>query len=99
MTDWRRTFTECWTEIKWLKTFGQVNKEACRKIVKKFMKNYFQFKDNSLDKQLTVYYEKKNFVECDKLRKLTRDVLCFYSLAFKEGNLRETIRYLETKNS
>jgi hypothetical protein len=22
MTDWKRTFTEVWTEIKWLKTFG-----------------------------------------------------------------------------
>jgi len=50
MTDWGRSFTQVWTEIKWLKTFGQVNKEACRKIVKKFMKNYFQLKDNSLDK-------------------------------------------------
>jgi hypothetical protein len=41
MTDWGRCFILIWTEIKWLKTFGQINKEASRKIVKKFMKNYF----------------------------------------------------------
>jgi hypothetical protein len=61
MTDWGRTIQEIWSKIKWLRTYSTINKEAMRKITKKFMKNYFKLKDNTIDKQLNKWYDSKEF--------------------------------------
>jgi hypothetical protein len=55
MTNWARIFEDIYMKIKWLKTYSCINHVAAFKIIKKFSKNYFKLKDNTLDKQLKQY--------------------------------------------
>ena len=52
MVNWKRVFEQIWQQIRWLISYGQINELALRKIMKKFAKNFFMIKDNTLNKKL-----------------------------------------------
>ena len=53
MINWKRVFEQIWQQIRWLISYGQINELALRKIMKKFIKNYFLIKDNTINKKLS----------------------------------------------
>ena len=53
-TDWTRAFKIHAQLIKWINAFGIINEIAATKILKKFMKNHFEIKDNVIDKMIEV---------------------------------------------
>jgi len=53
MINWKRVFEQIWQQIRWLISYGQINELALRKIMKKFVKNFFLIKDNTIDKKLS----------------------------------------------
>ena len=61
MVNWKRVFENIWTQIKWLNSFSHINELALRKILKKFMKNFFAIKDNTLNKKLGDIIDSKTF--------------------------------------
>ena len=69
------------------------------KVLSKFMDSYFVLSDNSLDKQLTSYFLEKEFSQQKKIQILQRDLIVFYALAFKSGNMKKTIQTLEHNNT
>jgi len=52
MVNWKRVFEQIWGQIRWLISYGQINELALKKILKKFVKNYFAIKDNTIQKKL-----------------------------------------------
>ena len=53
MVNWKRVFEQIWMHIRWLNSYGHINELALRKILKKFVKNYFAIKDNTINQKLT----------------------------------------------
>ena len=45
--------------MKWLNAYSQINYIAANKILKKFMKEYFEIKDNVIDKKLKAFVDAK----------------------------------------
>jgi len=62
-TNWRRVFMEMYTQLKWLNAYAVINELAMQKIVKKFMKEHFDLKDNVIDKNLTAFIKSKEFAK------------------------------------
>jgi hypothetical protein len=60
-TNWRRAFTNLYTHLKWLNAYAKINNIALLKIQKKFMKTFFQLKDNVLDKKLAIVINSQTF--------------------------------------
>ena len=87
MTNWSRIFENLYIKIKWLKTFSSINHVATYKILKKFMKNYFRVKDNTLQLQLKQYIATLPFRHSRELAILTRDLIIFYARAFTDDNI------------
>ena len=52
MVNWKRVFEQVWMQIRWLISYGQINELALRKIYKKFHKNFFALKDNTMNKKI-----------------------------------------------
>ena len=52
MVNWKRVFEHIWTQIRWLNSYCHINELALRKIMKKFAKNFFAIKDNTVNKKL-----------------------------------------------
>ena len=48
MTNWKRVFEHIWSQIRWLNSYAHINELALRKIMKKFVKNFFDSKDNAV---------------------------------------------------
>ena len=61
MTNWKRVFEQIWQQIRWLISYGQINELALRKIMKKFVKNFFVIKDNTINKKLLTVVEEMSF--------------------------------------
>ena len=53
MINWKRVFEQIWQQIRWMISYGQINELALRKIMKKFIKNHFAIKDNTINKKLS----------------------------------------------
>lgn len=68
MINWQRVFESIWMQIRWLKSYDQINELALRKILKKFMKNFFLIKDNTIKKKLESILESKEFKKKDNGR-------------------------------
>jgi hypothetical protein len=60
-TNWRRALTILYTHLKWLNAYSKINYVALFKIQKKFMKTFFQLKDNVLDKKLAIVINSQTF--------------------------------------
>jgi len=54
---------EMYTQLKWLNAYAVINELAMQKIVKKFMKEHFDLKDNVIDKNLTAFIKSKEFAK------------------------------------
>ena len=61
MINWKRVFENIWTQIRWLNSFCHINELALRKSLKKFMKNFFVIKDNTLNQKLSDIINAKQF--------------------------------------
>ena len=48
-------------QLKWLNAFAVINELAMQKILKKFVKEHFDLKDNVIDKNLTEFIKSKSF--------------------------------------
>ena len=53
MVNWKRVFEQIWQQIRWLISYGQINELAFKKILKKFTKNFFAIKDNTIKARLS----------------------------------------------
>ena len=100
MVNWKRVFEQIWQQIRWLISYGQINELALRKIMKKFVKNYFLIKDNTITKKLSEIIDEQNFkMEEGKmtreLRILSDDLLTFYADCFCKGNIRQAKSQLD----
>lgn len=60
-TNWKRGFLDLYKHLKWLNAFAQINELAAQKILKKFMKEHFEQKDNIIDKNVTDFIKSKRF--------------------------------------
>ena len=61
MVNWKRVFEHIWTQIRWLNSYCHINELALRKIMKKFAKNFFAIKDNTVNKKLIDIINSKTF--------------------------------------
>ena len=61
MTNWQRNFEHIWMQIRWLNSYGHMNKVALTKILKKFVKNFFENKETPIKKKLSNIVTSKNF--------------------------------------
>lgn len=60
-TNWRRVFSNIYQDLKWLNAYALINHIALQKILKKFMKENFEQKDNVVDKTILSYINSKQF--------------------------------------
>ena len=102
MVNWKRVFEQIWHQIRWLISYGQINELALRKIMKKFVKNFFLIKDNTIDKKLSQIIDQMTFkIEDGKMTRelqiLSNDVLNFYADCFCKGNLRQAQHQLNAQ--
>ena len=72
MTDWKRIFEKIWRETRWLISYGEINELALRNVSKKFVNNFFQIKDNTIQKKLTHILDKMCFGTVEV--KITREL-------------------------
>lgn len=91
MVNWKRVFEHIWQQIRWLISYGQINELALRKIMKKFVKNFFMIKDNTLTKKLSQVINDSAFKMeegkmTEELGLLSDNVLEFYADCFCKGN-------------
>ena len=87
MINWKRVFENIWTQIRWLNSFCHINELALRKILKKFMKNFFAQKDNTINQKLVDIINAKKFKTPEgkmgrELQILSDDLLKFYADCF-----------------
>ena len=72
MINWKRVFEHIWMQIRWLNSFAHINELACRKILKKFTKNFFEDKNSPIKAELSAFIKKRTFHSsegkmCDEL--------------------------------
>jgi signal transduction protein with GAF and PtsI domain len=65
MVNWKRVFENLWHQIRWLSSYGSINELALRKIMKKFVKNFFEIKDNTLTRKLGQMIDNSKFKQID----------------------------------
>ena len=99
MTNWSRVFENQFQRIKWLKTYASINHVATFKILKKFMKNYFNIKENTLALRVKQNILSQPFLANKDLAMLTRDLILFYSKAFTRDNIPLARRVLNRHSS
>ena len=92
MSSWRRVFEQIWMQIRWLNSYGHINELGLRKIMKKFAKNFFAIKDNTINKKLSEIIQSKTFQVAEgkmgeELQILSNDLLRFYADCFCKGSV------------
>ena len=65
--------------LKWLNAFALINHIAMQKILKKFVKTFFDVKDNVIDKGITQYIAMKQMIHREDLANLIEDLKKFYA--------------------
>ena len=101
MVNWKRVFEHIWTQIRWLNSYCHINELALRKIMKKFAKNFFAIKDNTVKKKLIDIINSKTFKTPEnkmepQLQILSDDLLRFYADCFCKGNTSAARRELDS---
>ena len=102
MVNWKRVFEQIWQQIRWLISYGQINELALRKIMKKFVKNYFVLKDNTINKKLgeeinNMSFKMEEGQMTHELKILSDDLLTFYADVFCKGNLKQAKAQLDAQ--
>ena len=88
MINWQRVFESIWMQQRWLQSYTEINELALKKILKKFVKNHFLIKDNTIKKKLEQIVESKQFKRKEELQStkdlkmLSDGVLTFYADMF-----------------
>lgn len=59
MVNWKRVFEQIWQQIRWLMSYGQINELALKKILKKYTKNFFAIKENTIRTRICQIIESK----------------------------------------
>jgi hypothetical protein len=105
MTNWQQRFEQIWMQTRWLRSYAEINELALKKILKKFVKNFFLIKDNTLNKRLTQIIEQKQFKRLAN-HKSSRDIkiLCdsiitFYGDIFTNSNRLKAKQKLNAQNN
>ena len=101
MINWKRVFEHIWTQIRWLNSYSHINELALRKIMKKFVKNFFAIKDNTVNQKLGDIINSKTFKTPDgkmepQLQILSDDLLRFYADCFCKGNTSSARQELDS---
>eukprot|EP00347_Sterkiella_histriomuscorum_P004047 403361947 len=96
-TNWQRAFTNVYTHFKWLNSFTQINFIALQKQLQKFVKTFFQFPDNIIDKKLLAYLENKSFVNQKDVNKQLKKIIRLYQTCFTDGSKKKAMYSLEKK--
>ena len=102
MVNWKRVFEHIWTQIRWLNSYCHINELALRKIMKKFAKNFFAIKDNTVNKKLIDIINSKSFKTPEnkmepQLQILSDDLLRFYADCFCKGNTSAARQELDSQ--
>ena len=69
-----------------------------QKILKKFVKEHFELKDNVIDKNLLAFINRKDFSHRNQLQYVIQDLRFFYANNFTEGNDTAARQTLEKFN-
>jgi hypothetical protein len=69
------------------------------KILKKFMKEHFELKDNVIDKNLTSFIKSKEFCKRKNLHFAIDDMFTFFAIHFTAGNKDKSKKLLEAHGS
>ena len=72
-----------------------INHVAMQKILKKFVKEHFEFKDNIIEKTLVQYINKKPFSSRGDIQYLIQDLKLFYADSFTGGDETKAKNILE----
>ena len=78
-TNWRRVFINIYQHLKWLNSYAVINELAMQKILKKFVKEHFEVKDNIIDKNLTDLIKSKHYSQRTQLHFAIDDIMTFFS--------------------
>jgi hypothetical protein len=85
--------------IKWLNAFAIINEIAAHKILKKFMKEHFNVKDNIVDKIVKKMLEDFQFVKRTNIQPVSKDIKTVYAKLFHKDNLKAASQDLEGQTS
>jgi len=85
--------------LKWLNAFAIINEIAANKILKKFMKEHFQLKDNTLDKNVLELLKNMEFCSRRNISPLMQDYKVVYSKFFTDSNLKKAKNALDGETS
>ena len=93
-------------KIRWLNSYGHINDLALRKILKKFVKNFFEEKGEKTNVRnaLTQIINAKTFKSTDdemndELKILSHDMLKFYADCFCKGNIHKASQALNRRQT
>ena len=99
-TNWQRVFIDIYQQLKWLNSFATINELAVKKILKKFIKEHFELKDNVLNNFVNMDLEQMQFSKKKSLHFAIDDMLQFIATHFTRSGLRnEARKLLETHNA
>jgi len=98
-TNWRRVFIELYQHMKWLNAYSVINEIAMQKILKKFVKEHFEIKDNVIDKNLTEFIKSRQFFHRKQLHFLIDDLFSFFAHHFTDDNKLKSKKVLEQHNT
>jgi hypothetical protein len=87
---------DMYTQMKWLNAFAVINELAMQKILKKFIKEHFEIKDNLIDKNLTEFIKSKDFANRSTLHYAIDDMFTFFAMHFTGNNKLKSKRMLES---
>ena len=104
MTNWKRVFIQIWGQIRWPQSYGSINEIALKKILKKFKKNFFAVKDNTINKKLEQIIDGKKFkmkedMSDSDLAILSENLLQFYADMFHKSSLIDARTELDSVNN
>lgn len=91
-TNWRRVFIEIYQQFKWLNSFATINNLAMQKILKKFMKEHFEMKDNVVDKKIKDFISEKEFSHKQQLHFAITDMVDFFAEHFTHNGSKDYAR-------
>lgn len=93
-------FIDLYQQLKWLNAYSVINGLAMQKILKKFIKENFEIKDNVIDKNIKEMLAQLSFSKRDQLHFAIDDMLEFFAAHFsKDGNKETSKRLLERHNT
>ena len=64
--------------LEWLNSYAEFNELASRKILKKFIKNFFINKDNKIKGEIESYLETKQIGKREELKGLLEELYKFF---------------------